>query len=42
MAMELVARARRNDDRLQPYDAGCVLLKRLLEIGLRLELRSRL
>src|SRR5229473_4564803 len=37
VAVEVVAGARRNDDRLQPHLAARVLLQRHLEIGLRLK-----
>src|SRR5262245_44352375 len=39
MAVERVACARRNNDRLQPYLAGRVFLERHLEIGLGLKPR---
>src|SRR5258706_298966 len=42
VTMELIARARWNDDRLQPHLTGRILLKRHFEIRLGLETRSRL
>src|SRR5437667_11447075 len=41
MAMERIARARRNDDGLHPHDAGWVFFERLHEIGPWPELRIR-